>query len=105
MKIFLEHGASSNAMSKPHYGQPRRMPWAIVQKFPAPVAVEAAELKSMIGDALVRSRPRDYDHEILQQAMATCEGSSASSRTIVTWVNRLITSEERDLKETLALRN
>jgi cation diffusion facilitator CzcD-associated flavoprotein CzcO len=34
-----------------------------------------------------------------------CEGTSASSRTIATWVNRLITSEERDLKETLALRN
>ena len=33
-----------------------------------------------------------------------CEETSASSRTIATWVNRLITSEERVLKETLALR-
>jgi hypothetical protein len=34
----------------------------------------------------------------------TCEETSASSRTIATWVNRLITGEERVLKETLALR-
>jgi hypothetical protein len=33
-----------------------------------------------------------------------CEETSASSRTIVTWVNRLIISDERVLKETLALR-
>jgi hypothetical protein len=37
-------------------------------------------------------------------AEAMCEETSASSRTIATWVNRLITSEERVLKETLALR-
>jgi hypothetical protein len=32
-----------------------------------------------------------------------CERTSASSRTIATWVIILITSEERDRKETLAL--
>jgi hypothetical protein len=42
-------------------------------------------------------------HPLLQ--CNDCEGSSASSRTIATWVSRLITGEERDLKETLALRN
>jgi hypothetical protein len=34
-----------------------------------------------------------------------CEETSASSRTTASWVNGLIESEERDLKETLALRN
>lgn len=33
-----------------------------------------------------------------------CDETSASSRTIATWVSRLITSEEGVLKETLALR-
>ena len=78
MKIFLEHGASPIAMSKPHYGQPRRRALAIAQRFPAPLAVEGAEIKSMIGDVLARSRPRDYDQEILQQTMATPPDQNAS---------------------------
>jgi hypothetical protein len=48
MNVFLEHSADCEALSKQHYGQPRRRVMAIARNMPLSLEAEAKEVLSMI---------------------------------------------------------
>jgi hypothetical protein len=71
MQTFVQHGANLEASSKQYYGQPRRKPLAIVQRFPASLASETNDLRRLIEHSSTKAAPRDYDSEIQQLEQAT----------------------------------
>jgi len=80
MKIFIQHGASLDASSDQHYGQPRRKPLAIVRMFPDSLAPEADELRRLIEHSSAKAPPRDYDVEIQQLEQATTRKQKQSRK-------------------------
>ena len=76
--MFLEHGADPVASSKQHYGQPRRKPFAIIQKFPDSLTSEAAELHALLNKYTQKISSNVTGSTVTQTSAAEMSDSTTS---------------------------